>query len=195
MPSFFHPQPTDIVSISLFWVGALAFFIVLLRARSKPGAGQRARRDWTSLIGIVIQAVGIGVCGGRAHLAPFSPGEIPRALTVLLTMGATVGLFGWATQTMGRNWAVVAQTRVDHELVTTGPFAFVRNPIYAALALFMVGLAVSSGHEAMLAIGLPIYFIGTMVRIRIEERLLVAQFGAKFDAYRGRVKRLIPGLF
>ena len=116
-------------------------------------------------------------------------------IAVALLMAATVSLFGWATRTMGRNWAIVAQTREEHELVTSGPFAYVSNPIYAALALFMGGLATASGRLPMLIFAVPLYLIGTMIRVRIEERLLQAQFGSAFADYRSRVKRLVPGIF
>ena len=96
---------------------------------------------------------------------------------------------------MGRNWSVVARTRSDHELVTGGPFAHVRHPIYTALGLFLVGLAIATGNAARLLIGLPVYAIGTWLRIAEEERLLRAMFGARYDDYAARVKRFVPGLF
>src|SRR3546814_1930029 len=50
-----------------------------------------------------------------------------QAAAVALLMATTVGLFVWASRTMGRNWSIVARTRADHRLVTTGPFAHVRS--------------------------------------------------------------------
>jgi len=105
-----------------------------------------------------------------------------------------VGLFHAASRAMGKNWAVVARTREDHSLVTSGPFAFVRHPIYSALFLFLLALAIGYGHWRNLAVAVPLYWIMTWGRIRHEERLLRAQFGADYDAYAARVKRFLPGL-
>ena len=64
------------------------------------------------------------------------------ATGVALLIGGAVALFVWASRTMGAEWAIVARTRADARLVTAGPFAYVRNPIYVALGLFMLAMAV-----------------------------------------------------
>jgi protein-S-isoprenylcysteine O-methyltransferase Ste14 len=96
---------------------------------------------------------------------------------------------------MGRNWSVVARTRSDHELVTTGPFAWLRHPIYTALALLLIALSIAYGNAARLILALPIYALGTWLRIAEEERLLRDAFGAAYDAYAARVRRFVPGVF
>ncbi|WP_204307347.1 methyltransferase family protein, partial [Enterobacter hormaechei] len=64
-----------------------------------------------------------------------------EAAAVAVLMAVTIGLFFAASRAMGRNWAIVARTRGDHELVTWGPFAWIRNPIYTALFVFMLAMA------------------------------------------------------
>jgi protein-S-isoprenylcysteine O-methyltransferase Ste14 len=96
---------------------------------------------------------------------------------------------------MGRNWSLVARTRTDHELVTSGVFARLRHPIYLAMGLFLLGLAISLGHERNLLLSLPLFALGTWIRVREEEKLLRAQFGGAYDSYAASVKRFVPGLF
>ena len=79
--------------------------------------------------------------------------------------------------------------------MTGGPFAYVRHPIYVAMFLFTIALAIAFGHGARLLIGLPIFAIGTWMRISREEKLLRDMFGASYDAYAARVKRFVPGIF
>jgi protein-S-isoprenylcysteine O-methyltransferase Ste14 len=55
-------------------------------------------------------------------------------------------------------------------------------------------MALAMGHPQRLGIALPLYMAGTLIRVREEERLLRAMFGAAFDAYAARVKRFVPGL-
>jgi protein-S-isoprenylcysteine O-methyltransferase Ste14 len=96
---------------------------------------------------------------------------------------------------MGRNWTLVAQTRADHSLVQTGPFALIRNTIYVALFGMMVANAMALGHAINLAASIPIYIVGTLMRVGIEEKLLRAMFGTAYDDYARRVKRFIPAIW
>ncbi|MBS0478095.1 MAG: isoprenylcysteine carboxylmethyltransferase family protein, partial [Proteobacteria bacterium] len=88
-----------------------------------------------------------------------------------------------------------AQTRSDHVLVQNGPFRWIRNPIYVALGLFMVAMAIAFGHWRNLMVAVPLYAVGTWMRVMREEALLRTQFGVAYDDYIARVKRFVPGLF
>src|SRR4051812_3372703 len=72
---------------------------------------------------------------------------------------------------------IARRGRADHELVTDGIFAHVRNPIYLAMALFLLALAVGLGHGENLLFAAPLFALGTWIRVREEERLLRARFG------------------
>ena len=110
-----------------------------------------------SLIGVGIQSGAIGLVAGPVVVnGPMYPLANPfRTLAVAVAMAAAVGLFAWSARTMGRNWAIVARTRADHELITVGPFAWVRNPIGVAMAFFMVGMALATGHTQRLVAAVP----------------------------------------
>ena len=195
MLKFWRPEPTDPASILVFVVGGLAFLVALIVVRLRRGAtGAGDRRSLRSMVGVVVQSVAIGLVGGRVVASgPMFPlANPPRTLAVAVAMAAAVGLFAWSAQTMGRNWAIVARTRADHELVTGGPFAWVRNPIYVAMAFFMVAMALATGHTLQLVAAAPLFLIGTLIRTTEEERLLRAHFGVAYDQYAARVKRFVP---
>ena len=196
-----HNDPVGLPGLVALIVGLVAFAAALIAARRRRGreaAGAPASRSRRSLIGIVVQMLGLLLIGA-GQVRPILPDTAPRAIgeaaIVALLMAGAVGLFVWASRTMGRNWSLVARTRSDHQLVQTGPFAYVRHPIYVALALFAVALAVAYGHLSHLWLGAPLYAIGTWLRIAEEERLLRAMFGRAYDAYAARVKRFVPGVF
>ena len=197
-PIFTPVAPTGLAA---FGLGIILFVLALLSARARardsaPDSG--GRRAPASITWIIVQGVGIGIAGFgpiNATLDPLAPAALAQALAVLVLMASGVGLFDWASRTMGKNWSLVARTRGDATLVTGGPFAYVRHPIYVALACFMVAMAVAYGHLLNLILAVPIYAIGTALRIRYEEQLLRAEFGPAYDAYAGRVKRFVPGLF
>jgi len=195
-------DPVGLPGLAAIAAGFVVFLIALLAARlraSKVDQTVAQKRSNRSLIGIVIQMIGVAIAGAagpvRVALDPLSALALSEAVAVAMLMIATVGLFHWSSRTMGKNWSIVARTREDHQLVQTGPFAYVRHPIYVAIFLFMLALAIAYGHTRSLIVAIPIYALGTWLRIGHEERLLRAQFGGAYDAYAARVKRFVPGLF
>lgn len=179
--------------------GGAAFFAMVLRARLGAGSsgGVGEKRSLRSVFGIVLQMLAFAGTGfGRLSptLEPASPAAIAGAAAVAALMAAAVLLFSSAARAMGANWSLIARTRADHRLVTEGVFAHVRHPIYLAMALFLLALALGLGHEANLAVAAPLFALGTWIRVREEEKLLRAQFGNAYERYAASVKRFVPGL-
>lgn len=79
-------------------------------------------------------------------------------------------------------------------LVTSGPFALCRNPMYLGHLIFLAGLALSlhSWAAAALALATAGWF---QFRVRRDERRLAERFGEPYLQYRSRVKRWVPALF
>lgn len=199
-----HTLPTCAVGLpglAAIMLGFFVFFCALMAARVRAAKDPPApveRKASITWLWIMVQGIGIGITGFgliRVELDPMSLKALAEAGVVLLLMAGAVGLFDASSRAMGKNWALVARTRADHVLVETGPFAYVRHPIYVALFLFMLAMAVAFGHLWNLILGVPIYVLATAMRIRHEERLLKEQFGAAYDDYAARVKRVVPGLF
>ena len=191
MPLYSPPNPVASVAVVLCW---MVFAAAMLRSRLAGSDKSPAKRDFRSIFGIALQGAGIALgwagpprllwSGGQADWIAAIP---PAAIAVV-----SVSLFAWSTQTMGANWSLVARTREDHSLVQTGPFALVRNPIYVALFGMMCATAIALGHTINLVVAIPLFLIGTLMRVSIEERLLREMFGQAFDDYARRVKRFIP---
>lgn len=190
--------PVGMPALIVLGIGFVAFVGTLVIANLRTGRkAEGGRRDGRSMTGIVLQGLGIAVAGFgpiRIALPSDSVNAVVQAIIVAAFMTGTIGLFWASSRAMGRNWAIVAQTRADHQLVQSGPFAWVRNPIYDALFLVLLAMGIGYGHYWNILPATVIYWVGTMMRVRIEERLLLAQFGAAYDDYRARVKRFVPGL-
>jgi protein-S-isoprenylcysteine O-methyltransferase Ste14 len=125
----------------------------------------------------------------------FLPGSLWQFWAALGAVMTLVGLLFtvWARVYLGRNWSGVATIKADHELVTGGPYALVRHPIYSGLLLAFIGSALAVGElRGVLAVALAL--VAIVHRIGVEERLMRQQFGAAYDAYAGRVPALVPGL-
>jgi len=195
-----HPEPTSVYAVaalfgSLFvWAAAL---MIAKRRRGPAGTEVTSKRDTRSMVGVAVQALGFLLVGfGPLHLVFGVPDSvaIARLVVLLALMAGAIGLFAASSRAMGSNWAIVARTRDDHQLVTWGPFALVRNPIYVALFAWILAMSLALGHWRGLILAVPLYWIGTWMRVSREEKLLRAEFGATYDAYAARVKRFIPGL-
>lgn len=79
-------------------------------------------------------------------------------------------------------------------LVTTGPFAYMRNPMYLGQIIFLAGLALTfhSVLAGLLAVATAVWFHFRVLR---DERRLIERFGQPYAAYLGKTKRWVPGLF
>jgi protein-S-isoprenylcysteine O-methyltransferase Ste14 len=100
----------------------------------------------------------------------------------------------WARVHLGRFWSGEVQIKEGHRLIQSGPYAFVRNPIYTGFLLAIVGSALTLG-EARGAVIIAATLTAFARKIRMEEKMLGAEFGAEFLAYRAKTKALIPFLY
>lgn len=100
----------------------------------------------------------------------------------------------WARLALGRNWSGRVTLKEDHQLVITGPYRWVRHPIYTGLLLGLLGLLELSARVWCLA-ALALFGAGFVQRVGREERLMVAEFGDAYRAYQARTRALVPGLW
>jgi protein-S-isoprenylcysteine O-methyltransferase Ste14 len=200
MIGLIDPQPTSAYAVVALFGSLFVWAAALLAAKGRRGAAEAeaaSTRDSGSMLGVAIQGLGFFAVGfGPLKMVLGTPDlfAIGELIAVLVLMAGVIGLFMASSHAMGRNWAIVARTLDDHQLVTWGPFAVIRNPIYLALFIWILVMALALGHWRGLILGVPLYWIGTWIRVTREERLLRAQFGTAYDAYAARVKRFIPGL-
>jgi len=97
----------------------------------------------------------------------------------------------WARRHLGKNWSQAVTVKEGHELITSGPYALVRHPIYTGLLLAIVGCALARGEwRGLLAVALV--FGALWHKLRLEEKWMRAQFGESYEAYARRVAALVP---
>jgi protein-S-isoprenylcysteine O-methyltransferase Ste14 len=113
-----------------------------------------------------------------------------------ISIGLQVAAFAfmvWARIVFGVRSFHAAANTTEGELVTNGPFAFVRNPIYAAVVVF-TWTGVAAHFSAFNAALGCVVLLGMLVRIFFEEQMLRARY-PEYTAYAQRVKRLVPFVF
>lgn len=116
----------------------------------------------------------------------------------LMWPGAVVTLIGllfaiWARLYLGKNWSGLVQVKKDHELIRTGPYHFVRHPIYSGILLALVGTSICR-RNLWGFLGLALVWLGLWIKSRLEERFMVETFGAQYDDYRRATGAMLPRL-
>ncbi len=171
----------------VFWIGWL-----VASATAKAG-----RSNWTRFAGfriaiilIVLLLVRLRVLKGHGAAATADP--------LLWGIGLAawalgLGLAIWARIYIGRNWGMPMSQKAEPELVTTGPYHRIRNPIYSGIILALIGTAIAISVYWLVAVALVGgYFIYSAV---VEERYLAGQFPDTYPAYKQSTKMLIPFIF
>lgn len=100
----------------------------------------------------------------------------------------------WARHVLGRHWSGEITIKVDHELVRTGPYKYVRHPIYTALLLLYLGAAIVSGEWHAL-VGFVLAVIAYLRKIRLEEENLKRAFANEYEEYCRQTRALAPGIY
>ena len=139
-----------------------------------------------SLVGLLLMV------GGAAGLV-FTESMFSPAPAVIAAQVAAAALMLWARVTFGRRSFHAGAEPTAGGLVTTGPYRFIRHPIYTAVCLFT--LAGVLAHRTPVAAGLALLVLaGTACRMLAEERLVVTRY-PEYAEYAARTRRMVPFLF
>ena len=123
--------------------------------------------------------------------ADYSSG-LPLWIAGTLCYAAGLWLLYRSHADLGRNWSITLEVREDHALVTGGVYRHVRHPMYSGLMLWALGQALVLANWLVGPAYLVTFGILFAFRVRREEKMLLDQFGASYEAYMARTKRLVP---
>lgn len=98
----------------------------------------------------------------------------------------------WCIRTLGDFFSTQLVVQQAHELITAGPYRFLRHPSYTGGLITLGGLGISLGNGLSLATLLLTGLVVYVWRIKAEEKMLARAFGERYEAYKKRSWRLIP---
>jgi protein-S-isoprenylcysteine O-methyltransferase Ste14 len=104
---------------------------------------------------------------------------------------ASLPLAYWVFHTLGKNITPTVETREEHELVTGGPYRWVRHPLYTVGSSFFASLSVVAANWFM-GLASVVVLLMLLVRLPKEEEKLIERFGDEYRAYMKRTGRLLP---
>ena len=99
----------------------------------------------------------------------------------------------WSRKILGTNWSSVVTLKQDHELVESGPYKYIRHPIYTGMILGLIGTTIVIGNLKALII-IVVIIAGLIKKIFDEEKLLTANL-TEYSDYKKRTKRLVPFVY
>lgn len=168
----------------VFWVYWLAS-----AAGAKQGTGtRRTRRPPGPAIAVL--AFLLLHAFGTSGLAVHEP-TVQVVGAVVFVVG--LGLAVWARVCLGRNWGMPMTRKDEPELVTTGPYRYVRHPIYTGILLGMLGTALATNLYWLIVLAIiGAYFVYSA---RVEERIMTDAFPAAYPGYRAQTKMIVPFVF
>ena len=197
-----------IVIVSLVYVSfilTLADWLVALRkGQAVTLLPERNGRKYPFWVQIAMVILGLILCAGMFYFLwiplfslSIKTSFIMDVIGLILYLAGCVFML-WARRTLGKMWGISTSQNVklreDHQIIQSGPYAFVRNPMYFGWAVAMFGLILLYPVWMVLLMFLlsMVTFIG---RAHREDAALAERFGEAWAEYKKRTKFLIPFIY
>lgn len=162
---------------------AVAYLGLLLVSYWRKPPPLAERRDWRAVVATALAIDALGLSAAQPVTQPDAAG----VATALMLAGTLVAF--WAAWSLGRSFSLLPQAR---ELVTSGPYRYVRHPIYLGGFLITLGEVWLRWSPLVLALNL-IFVAAQVARLRYEEALLERTF-PEYAEYRARTSSVLPGI-
>jgi protein-S-isoprenylcysteine O-methyltransferase Ste14 len=177
-----------LVELFLCWV---AWSLAFVKPRKQAARQKKVTRAPVSKWGILLVMVSFALVWSYVRPVGFEKSGL--SLIASMVLGPpSAALARAATRHLGKQWRYEAALSEDHELIQTGPYRWVRHPIYASMLGMLLATGASWTWWPMFVAALIVFLAGTEIRIRAEDRLLAERFQDCFIAYRSRVRAYIP---
>ena len=184
-------QPNE--AFQVIWIGGVVSWVAASLWSGRTEKRAATREMW--IYRIVIFAGAILIAPWTAQVL----GERPAwqvgsygAYAFVGVMLTGLALTWWARIHLGRLWSSAITRKEEHRLVETGPYEYVRHPIYTGLIIALLATAASEATPVA-ALGAVLIALGLWLKARTEERFLLTELGPDaYESYRRRVPMLVP---
>jgi protein-S-isoprenylcysteine O-methyltransferase Ste14 len=177
------------------WIELLVCWIAWCAAFVKPNRQAKGRQT-------VLQApssrFGIGLVFISfllvwIWLKPIGFQKSTACLVASMIIGPISVFLAWASaHELGKQWRFKAAVSADHKLIQTGPYRWMRHPIYTSMFGMLMATGAAYTWWPMWVAGVVAFVAGTEIRVRAEDRLLERHFQDEFRRYRSHVRAYVP---
>lgn len=188
---------------AVLWVlGGIAWYVIRypFERRARRTRVVLNRRSPVDMCGLGAAMLGMGlvpaiyVATGFPASADYPAGAFRVVLGAALFFAA-VWLFRRTHKELGKNWSITLEIRDKHRLVSGGPYALVRHPMYTSFLMMAVGQALLLANWFVGLAGLAGFALLFFLRVDREERMMLDTFGTEYRTYMDRTKRIIPFVY
>ena len=181
------------------WIAFLVYWQIIKAASTEAKATQRVEPAGPRILRILVFLVVIVLLSANRIPMPWLYRQLWPSGVWSFSIGAVVTVAGllfavWARQHLGGNWSRAVTIKQDHELITTGPYAKVRHPIYTGILTGFLGTAIALS-QVRGVIGFVLVFLVLWAKLRMEEKWMRSQFGEAYVTYAHKTAALAPYLF
>ena len=173
------------IAFQIYWSAASAN-----SAMAVSGESDSSRAIHRRMLNIALLLLVFNWPGLQTRFVPLTISIVASGFVVQILGFA---LAAWARVCLGRNWSHKVRVAEDHELIRSGPYRWVRHPIYTAMFMMFAGTALIAGEVHALA-AFVLLVIAYTRKIRQEERLMRETFGPAYEAYQRESAAVVPFL-
>jgi len=187
--------PAEFTDQAVFFIWMPIFILWAITARTaKDTVHSKSERQSHVTVGLVwfawllLLSHGFRWAALAQKFTPMTTGTIAVGLTLTV-----VGLVfaTWARFCIGKNWSRMIEVKENHQLIRKGPYAIVRHPIYSGFMLATLGTAIAFAEWSGL-LAFALLTTSWAYKARLEEAVMIEQFGTEYERYRREVKGLVP---
>jgi len=173
--------------VAVLWVLLVLYLTVAafaVRKEEKGHMGQRFLLLFAIIAAFVLPRLRVFA------FVNFAPVNAPLSFVGTILCVAGMAFLVWGRIHLGRNWSQIVTIKENHKLVTSGPYHYVRHPMYGGGIVACFGSAIVIGGPFVFLL----LILGTLflLRVREEDQLMARRFPQEYPAYRKRTKALIP---
>jgi protein-S-isoprenylcysteine O-methyltransferase Ste14 len=194
--------PAETIGAFVWVLGIVAWYVIRypFERRAKRVRVVSNRRSGSEALGLAAALLGLAIVPSF-YLATGIPQSADHPVAIwAVVVGAAFYLaamwvFRRTHKALGRNWSITLEIREQHKLVCSGPYAFVRHPMYSSFLLMGLGQAFLLANWIAGLAGLVGFAVLFFLRVDKEERMMLEIFGPQYRTYMERTKRIIPYLY
>jgi protein-S-isoprenylcysteine O-methyltransferase Ste14 len=181
------------------WIAFLLYWQIIKAAASETKTTQRLEPTASRIMRALAFLIVIVLLSTNRIPLPWlyrqlwPSGLWPFWIGAVVTVGGL--LFAvWARRHLGSNWSRAVTIKQGHELITTGPYALVRHPIYTGILTGFLGTAIALSQVRGF-IGFVLVLLALWAKLRMEEEWMRSQFGETYATYAHHTAALVPYLY
>jgi protein-S-isoprenylcysteine O-methyltransferase Ste14 len=177
-----------LIELTLCWIAwGFAFF----KPSQKAVGKQKIENTRSSWIGICFEAAGFFCIWFVQRPIDFSK-SVPSLAASMLLGPPAVALAWFATHHLAQQWRFETALNENQLLVNTGPYRYIRHPIYLSTFCMLLATGFAWSKWPMMLAGTVLFLIGTEIRVHAEEKLLMQRFGEAFWEYQANTRAYLP---